>query len=345
MMLSTQATAPVHHAAPEHDPPAALRAAGIVAVLTIAIAVVAVAFALPATRSKPNDIPIGAAGPQAATSQIAELLERQAPGAFEVTYYPGEESLREAILNRNIYGGIAFGPQGPTLLTATGGSPAVAQLLTQIGNGIAAHQGVALHTEDLAPPTSQDPRGTGLAASALPITLAGILPAVALVLVLRREVWTRLVTAVVFFAVAGITVAALLQYVFGSIDSNFWGVAAGLTLGIAAAGLTVLGLGSLFGKVGLGLGAALALLLGNPLSGLTAAPEMLPAGWGQLGQLLPQGAAATLLRSTAYFGGAGADLAIIVLSCWVVAGVTLVIIAALRRPAGSTHMMRPRGTR
>lgn len=107
---------------------------------------------------------------------------------------------------------------------------------------------MTLHTEDLAPPTSQDPRGTGLAASALPITLAGILPAVALVLVLRREVWTRLVTAIVFSAVAGITVAALLQYVFGSIDSNFWGVAAGLTLGIAAAGLTVLGLGSLFGR-------------------------------------------------------------------------------------------------
>ncbi|WP_234796844.1 mycobacterial-type methylenetetrahydrofolate reductase, partial [Mycolicibacterium porcinum] len=97
--------------------------------------------------------------------------------------------------------------------------------------------------------------------------------------------------------------------------------------------------------VGLGLGAALALLLGNPLSGLTAAPEMLPAGWGQLGQLLPQGATATLLRSTAYFGGAGADLAIIVLSCWVLAGLTLVIIAALRRPGSSAPMMRRRGTR
>lgn len=344
-MLSTQATTPVHHAAPEHEPPAALRAVGVIAVLTIAIAIVAIAFALPASRSKPNDIPIGAAGPQAATSQVAERLEQQAPGAFAVTYYPGEDALREAILNRNIYGGIAFGPQGPTLLTATGGSPAVAQLLTQIGTGIATHSGMTLHTEDLAPPTSQDPRGTGLAASALPITLAGILPAVALVLVLRREVWTRLVTAIVFSAVAGITVAALLQYVFGSIDSDFWGVAAGLTLGIAAAGLTVLGLGSLFGKVGLGLGVALALLLGNPLSGLTAAPEMLPAGWGQLGQLLPQGATATLLRSTAYFGGAGADLAIIVLSCWVLAGLTLVIIAALRRPGSSAPMMRRRGTR
>ncbi|MDG5773110.1 ABC transporter permease [Mycolicibacterium fortuitum] len=343
-MLSTQAATP-HHAAPVHEPPAALRAAGIVIALTAAIAIVAIAFALPASRSKPHDVPVGVAGPQAATSQIAERLEQQAPGAFSVTYYPGENALREAILHRNVYGGIAFGPQGPTLLTATGGSPAVAQLLTQIGNGIAAHSGVPLHTEDLAPPTTQDPRGTGLAASALPITLAGILPAAALVLALRREVWTRLTAAIVFSALAGITVAALVRYVFGSIDSNLWGVAAGLTLGIAAAGLLMLGLGSLFGKVGLAVGAALALLLGNPLSGLTAAPEMLPAGWGQLGQLLPQGATATLLRSTAYFNGAGADTAIIVLSCWVVVGLALVIMAALRRPARTAPKMQLRGTR
>ncbi|GAT02692.1 hypothetical protein [Mycolicibacterium fortuitum] len=343
-MLSTQASTP-HHAAPVHEPPAALRAAGIVVALTAAIAIVAIAFALPASRSKPHDVPVGVAGPQAATSQIAERLEQQAPGAFSVTYYPGENALREAILHRNVYGGIAFGPQGPTLLTATGGSPAVAQLLTQIGNGVAAHSGMPLHTEDLAPPTTQDPRGTGLAASALPITLAGILPAAALVLALRHEVWTRLTAAIAFSALAGITVAALLRYVFGSIDSNLWGVAAGLTLGIAAAGLLMLGLGSLFGKVGLAVGAALALLLGNPLSGLTAAPEMLPAGWGQLGQLLPQGATATLLRSTAYFNGAGADTAIIVLSCWVIVGLALVIMAALRRPARTAPKMQLRGTR
>ncbi|MGV0811231.1 ABC transporter permease [Mycolicibacterium boenickei] len=344
-MLSPQTATPAHHAAPDHEPPAALRAAGIVTVLTIAIAIVAIAFALPASRSKPHDVPIGAAGPQAATSQVAERLEQQAPGAFAVTYYPGEDALREAILNRNVYGGIAFGPQGPSLLTATGGSPAVAQLLTQIGNGIAAQSGTALHTEDLAPPTNQDPRGTGLAASALPITLAGILPAVALLLVLKREVWTRLTAMIAFAPVAGTTIAALLHYVFGSIDSNFWGVAAGLTLGIAAAGLLVLGLGSLFGKAGLAVGAALALLLGNPLSGLTAAPEMLPAGWGQLGQLLPQGATATLLRCTAYFGGAGADTAIIVLSCWAIVGLLLVISAALRRTGPTTPKMRLRGTR
>ena len=76
----------------------------------------------------------------------------------------------------------------------------------------------------------------------------------------------------------------------------------------------MLGLGSLFGRVGLAIGALLALLLGNPLSGLTSAPEMLPSGWGAFGQWLPQGANATLLRSTAFFDGAGATMAIVVLT-------------------------------
>jgi hypothetical protein len=324
-----------HHATRVHEPPAAIRATGIVVVLAVVLAILAIAFALPAARSKPHGVPIGAAGPQVASGQVADTLEQHAPGAFAITYYPGEASLREAIRNRDVYGGISFGPDGRSLLIATGGSPMVAQMLTQIGNGIAAQTGVQLRTEDLAPPTADDPRGAGLAASALPITLAGLLPAVALVLLLKREVWTRFVAAVVFAAVAGWTIAALLRYVFGSIDQNFWGVAGGLTLGVLAAGLSMLGLGSLFGRVGLAVGSLLALLLGNPLSALNSAPEMLPSGWGTLGQWLPQGANATLLRSTAFFDGAGATTAIVVLSCWALAGAVLVAIAAVRQSRNS----------
>jgi hypothetical protein len=317
------------HAVPVHEPPAAIRATGIIAVLTVAIALVAIAFALPAARTAPHAVPIGAAGPQSASGEVAATLQKQAPGAFTITYYPGEEALRDAIRNRDVYGGIAFGPDGPRLLTATGGSPMVAQMLTQMANGIAAKTGVPLATEDLAPPTVQDPRGAGLAASALPITLAGLLPAVALVLALKREVWTRFTAVVIFAGVAGVSIAALLRYVLGSIDANFWGVAGGLSLGILAAGLTMLGLGSLFGRFGLALGAVAALLIGNPLSGLTSAPEMLPTGWGQLGQWLPQGANATLLRSTAFFDGAGGALPIVVLTCWSLLGIALVVTAAL----------------
>ena len=130
-------TVPRHtHAAPVHEPPAAIRAAGIVAVLTLALALVAIAFALPAARTAPHDVPIGVAGPQAAQGHVATILDKQAPGAFAITYYPGEPALRDAIRNRDVYGGIAFGPDGRSLLIATGGSPMVAQMLTQIGNGI-----------------------------------------------------------------------------------------------------------------------------------------------------------------------------------------------------------------
>lgn len=311
-----------------HQPPAAVRAAGIVVVLALAIAVVALAFALPAARSKPHDVPIGVAGPPPVSAGVTERLADQAPGAFTVRTYPDDAALRSAIRDREVYGGISLAGTAPTLLIATGASPAIAQSLTQMANGA--------KVEDLAAPTARDPRGAGLAASALPITLAALLPAIALVLALKREIWTRLAATVVFAGVGAATIAALLRYVLGSIEQNFWGVTGGLTLGILAAGLTMLGLGSLFGRVGLAVGAALALLLGNPLSGLNSAPELLPRGWGAFGQLLPQGANATLLRSTAFFDGAGARTAVIVLTCWALAGAALVVLAAVRQDRAAT---------
>lgn len=317
-------------APPTHQPPAAIRATGIVVVLTVVLAIVALAFALPAVNTAPHNVPIGAAGPQAASGQVEAILTQRAPGAFDITYYPGEAALRDAIRTRDVYGGIAFGPDGRTLMIATGASPVVAQVLTQVADGIAKHTGAQLQIQDLAPPTAADPRGAGLAASALPITLAALLPAVALVLVLRREIWTRVTAMVVFSGVSAVTIAALLRFVLGSIDQNFWAVTAGLTLGVLAAGLTIMGLGSVFGRAGLIVGALLALLVGNPLSGLNSAPEMLPGGWGQLGQWLPQGANASLLRSTAFFDGAGGAMPIIVLACWVVVGAALMVIAGLR---------------
>jgi hypothetical protein len=47
--------------------------------------------------------------------------------------------------------------------------------------------------------------------------------------------------------------------------------------------------------------------------------------------LLPQGANGTLLRSTAYFSGAGATTAIVVLTCWALTGLVLIFVAGFRR--------------
>lgn len=320
-----------HDASSTHTSPEALRALGVVLALAAVLALIAVAFALPAAKSKPHDVPIGAVGSPAASGQVADMLEHSAPGAFALTIYPNEAALRDAIRDRDVYGGVVVEPDGRMLLTATGAGPTVAQLLSQFGNGMAQQTGVPLHTEDLAPPPAGDPRGTGLAAAALPITLAGFLPVVALTLVVRRDVRIRIAATAAFSAIAGMTIAAVMRYTLGSIDQNFWAVAGGLTLGALAAGLLVLGLSELFGRVGLVGGVLLALLVGNPLSGLNSAPEMLPSGWGRLGQFLPQGANGTLLRSTAFFDGAGSSTAIAVLTCWAVVGSLVIVIAMQRR--------------
>ncbi len=77
------------------------------------------------------------------------------------------------------------------------------------------------------------------------------------------------------------------------------------------------------------------MLLGNPFSGATSAPEMLPRPWGEIGQWLPPGAGATLLRSVSYFGGARSGGSWTVLAIWAAAGLSLVVVSAARRPGHS----------
>lgn len=318
-----------------HRPPPVVQAAGVVVVLILALSVFFIAFALPAVKSKPHQVPVGVVASPTIATELATSLERSAPGGFTVTSYPDQTALRGAIRSRDVYGGFVFGGDGPTLLIATGGSPAVAQSLMAIGATMSQKAGAPPRVEDLAPLPPGDPRGVGLVAAALPLTLAGLLPAVVLILLFPGAVWLRLGATVAFAAVAAVVIAALLRYVFGSIDSAFWAVTAGLFVGILATALAMLGLGSLFGRIGLAIGAGVAILLGNPLSAMGGAPELLPGGWGAFGQLLPQGATATLLRSTAYFPAVDSSTAlgaIIVLACWAMAGLLATVVAGIRQP-------------
>jgi hypothetical protein len=72
-------------------------------------------------------------------------------------------------------------------------------------------------------------------------------------------------------------------------------------------------------------------MVGNPLSGVSAAPELLPQPWGAVGQWLPIGAGGTLLRSAAYFDWAGSAHAIWVLTGWALVGLVLIVVGQLRR--------------
>jgi len=315
----------------DHAPGAA--AAILPVALAALLAVLIIAFAWPAARTAPRDVPLAVAGPPPAVDMLTTQVANASPGAFDIHRYADAAQARAAILDRDVYGAIVVGPDGPQILVASAGSPVVAQVLTQIAQHAA--DGGPIAVEDVVPAPAEDPRGAGLAGSVLPLVLVGMVAGVLLSVVVVRPGWV-LLGLTLFAVAAGLTAAGLVQGWFGSLDGSYGTNAAVLSLTLLAIATPLAGLGALFGRLGLGLGTATFMLVGNPLSGLASAPEMLPQPWGALGQLMPPGAGGTLLRSVAFFDGAAAAAPLTVLGSWVVGGLILLGLAALRRPLPGT---------
>jgi hypothetical protein len=301
----------------------------VVALVVTLLTVLLTAFAWPAVRSAPRDVPVAIAAPPPVAAQVSGALEQARPGAFEVTTVPDETAARRAILDREVHGAVVVGPQGAEVLTASAGGAAVAQALQQVAAGLSEQLGTPVPVEDVVPAPADDPRGAGLAAGALPLALGGIVAAGLLTRTtagLRR----RFAGAAAIALVGGLALAGLLHGWLGALDGSYWATSGVIALGLGATAFALLGLHAVAGTPGLGVGAAVVMLLGNPLSGAATAPEFLPAGWGALGQLLPPGATVGALRSVAFFDGAAAAGPLWVLTGWAVGGLTLAGLAAIR---------------
>jgi hypothetical protein len=302
---------------------------GVVAGLTLAVSLMLLAFAAPAVNSGAHDLPVAVSGPDAAVAKLEAALEANGPGAFEVTTRADADEVANAITERDAVGGISITPDGVLIQTASAAGAPYAPLLKSVGAGLAA-QGQSVTYTDLVPLTEDDPAGSGLTALALPLAFGGMISAVGLVTLFKHSRTLRVLGSIGFSVVAGIVITAILQFWLGSIDGSFWLTATGVALGIAAISLVVLGLESLLGYPGLGIGAVVMVFIANPLSGLATGPWWLPQPWGAIGQFLPIGAAGTVIRSAAFFDGAGAGRALLVLGVWIAVGLTLVALSARR---------------
>ncbi|MFG2291834.1 ABC transporter permease [Streptomyces sp. NPDC048603] len=325
--------------ASRHAVPESRRVLAVIVMVPLLAALALWAFAWPATRMAPRDLPLGIAGPAAAAAPLEQRLTSH-QGAFEIHRYADEAAARTALQDREVYGAVVVTPQGPHLLTASAASPAVAQLLTQAVTS-QAPAGKAIPVTDVVPAPAADARGTGFGASVLPLALAGV--AAGAVTSLAGLRGGRAVTAVLgASALVGLTGAALAHTWLGVLTGNWWAEAGVLALTAAAVAAGVAGLHALLGKPGIGLGAFLVVLLGNPFSGAAGAPQLLPEPAGLVGQWLPPGAGGSLLRSVAFFDGAGAAGPVLVLSLWAALGVTALALTGRRSaPAGTSAPEAP----
>ncbi|MES5823825.1 ABC transporter permease [Streptomyces sp. RG80] len=298
-----------------------------VAVLVPVIAALALwAFAWPAARTAPRDLPLGVAGPAAATAQVEARLA-QHEGAFEIHHYPDEAAARDAIEDRTVYGAVVVTAGGPKLLTASAASPVVAQLLQQAVAQPAAAEGAQVRIVDVVATPAADPRGAALNASVLPLALAGM--AAGAVVTFTGLRGTRAVAVLVgAAALVGAVGAGVADSWLGALTGDWWAEAGALGLTVLAVSGAVAGLAALLGTAGVGIVAGVVMLFGNPWSGAASAPEMLPDPVGVIGQWLPPGASATLTRSVAYFDGAAATGPALTLAWWAALGLGAVLLGS-----------------
>ncbi|MBB0231237.1 ABC transporter permease [Streptomyces calidiresistens] len=236
-------------------------------------------------------------------------------------------------------GALVLGPDGPELLVASAGGPAAAQLLEQGVRGFLARADTgaptdALTVTDLVPGPAGDPRGAAFAAGLLPLTLAGV-AAGALVVLFGLRGTRGLLTLIGACALVGMVAALLLHTWLGVLEGGWWAAAASLALLVLACAALPAGLGALLGPPGIGLGALTVVAFGNPFSGAASSPDLLPTPMGDLGQALPPGAGASLLRSVSFFDGADAARPLLVLLGWAAVGLLLLGLATRRRGAAS----------
>ena len=305
------------------------RIIGVVLALTAVITLMLLSFLAPVMNSGPKDLPFAVAGPEAAVKPMLEGLGQKQPGAFDVTTYESPDAAKQAIQNREAIGGMAVEKDGLHVFTAAGAGTPYKQMLTQMAQGME-KSGQHVTIEELAPTTADDPNASGISVLAMPLAFGGMASAAMLTFGLKGRRWGKIVGSLAFSTVAGFVAAAIMQFGFGNIDGNYFELAAVLGLGIAGTSMFVLGLESLLGAPGLGVGALVTIFISNPLSGIGTGWQWLPSPWGHIGQFLPIGAAGNAVRSVAYFNGAGITHSVIVLLAWMLVGCLFVALSSAR---------------
>ncbi|GAC01505.1 hypothetical protein GONAM_28_00070 [Gordonia namibiensis NBRC 108229] len=323
-------------------PPAMVMLVGLTAGLGVILILLLMVFILPSLKSGAHDLRVGVVGAPAAVSSFERSLATAAPDAYEPQRYDSEAGLRDAIEHREVVGGFVVDEAGVHTLVASAGSASISGSLTGTAQAVGQATGEKVTVEDVVPLPEGDPTGIGIGGLAFPLVFGGIVPVVAFRKIFPRSNGWYLTGLITFSAVGGVIVASMLTFGFGSIDTGlwstgFWAIAGSIALGVAALAIPLAGLQNAFGAKGFTIGAMVMMFLGNPLAGIAGSAAWLPSGLGTVGQILPPGAAGTLVRSAAYFGGAAGLTAGLTLATWIVVGLVLFVTGARRAAVSSAE--------
>ena len=309
----------------------------LIAVAVASLTVAAYVFSFIYAQASPDAhrLPVGLTGPTAGVEQAQREIERSSGEAFEVRRYRDEQTARDAIRDRDVYGALVLSRDTPKLLTAP---PAGESAEMQIETRLPRAAGVAAE----GPPrivevrrlVGDDAQGQALNLMILPLIIFGtIIPVLLTNVAAALPLRTRLAAIALFAALSGVAAVLVAHGALDAVPGPFLAIAALAALLLFDVAACTLAFVGRIGPAGGGIGFVLFLVIGNVASGATVVHEMLPGFWRAVGPWLPPGAAAGAIRNVAYFDGVKLLQPLLVLIGFGVAGTLLCLTEGGRRPA------------
>ena len=268
--------------APHHSSSRGDRSLIAIVVVPLILALTLLTFAWPAARLAPRHLPIGVAGPETAAAPLERQLA-ESDGAFDVHRYAGASEAREAI-------------PGPRGLRRGRGRPAGRHRPDRLGRQPLRRGDARARLRGARGPFGSRggrrragrPAGSArdrLRLAGAAAVLASIVTGVVISL-LGRAGPRQIVALLGAAAAAGLVTISMVQGWLGILEGDWWVNAGVLSLTMVAVASVLAGLNGLIGHAGARpRRPAMILVVGNPWSGISSAPELLPTGVGATGQL------------------------------------------------------------
>ncbi|GAB1640423.1 hypothetical protein KRMM14A1259_08460 [Krasilnikovia sp. MM14-A1259] len=301
---------------------------------------------------QPHDLPVGYVAAPADAARVQAAIDQG--GQFASRPYSSVDAMTAAITAKQIFGGLDVTAAPPHLYIASAAGTAAAnalktafttvvqkqtadqvQQLTAAGRPVPPATVQQLTTPpaitDVVPLPADDRTGASIGLLVQALAIGATVASIGLGRIGARtkpSVWRGVGHTATLLAYAAASAAAVLvaAHAFGIVaagtDAHLF--RAFLLVSVAITG-SVAGLVALIGAAGSFLGTAY-FLFGVPISGATVLPEFLPPVARVLGQVLPTGAGATLVRDILYFPAAPVTRPVLVLSLYAGVGIVLVLV-------------------
>ncbi|ROS61154.1 hypothetical protein EDF38_0238 [Frigoribacterium sp. PhB160] len=281
----------------------------------------------------PHDLALTIGGPASITDPVAEMIDDEAPAAFDVTQTISADDAREAVATREAVGAVVVDGSDVTTVIASGGGALATQVVQTAGQEIADELGGVNTVEDASPLPADDPGGSVLFFLLVACTVGPFLSITAISQVLRTARTRTYVATAAGAAVLVPVIAFSMISLFVDYGVTFGTVAA--VLGVAMIYAFTVGLLATFFTKVAGQGGVLLVILflvalNFPSAGGTAPESMLPPFWQVLHQGWLGAGAFEQMRNILFFAGDGSHRWLMQLLIWTATAAALVGLVTAR---------------